>query len=371
MADKILTFNGKTISGPSGTGMAIVRGPATMTIRFKFTAVRYSGIYDPSEDSWEKGTWTKISEVENEYTIWDWTYTGSNASRAFYNKFQNSNYGNGCIEIISFNCTSEITNVSGLFEDAWRLSGDKLAIYNTLSNLNIQHENCFRNCGIGTKSGAQSLTSIPAESWGGLKPAQGNGIQIGDYVWDNGIITALINIPGLRKLGFEEEYQPGDIVYYEIDGIPRYSPAAIQYMINHPEVLPSGWHIPTLAEAQSFESYSEHIGYYSVTSIVRTTGSNGFGIDVDDEGQYDSDWPVIKNDGYLSNIAQSYPTLETGPWYVETYRWNDYPSATSYLCDGGKLTFDVEYGGIIYVDNADYSTDTNHLYPVRLVRDHD
>lgn len=369
MADKILTFNGKTISGPSGTGMAIVRGPATMTIRFKFTTVGYSGIYDPSEDRWEKGTWTKISEVEDEYAIWDWTYTGSNASRAFYNKFQDYNYEDGSIEIISFNCTSEITNVSGLFEDAWQLSGNKLAIYNTLSNLNIQHENCFRNCGIGTKSGAQSLTSIPAESWGGFKPAQGYGIQIGEYVWDNEIIISLIDIPGLRELDYEEEYQPGDIVYYEIDGIPRYSPAAIQYMIDHPEVLPSGWHIPTLAEAQSFESYSEH-HYYSVTPIVRTTGTNGFGIDVDDEGKYDTSWPVMKNDGYLCNIIDLHP-IETGPWYVETYRYYDYPGYTSYPLDGGFLSINLDYGGSISVIDEDYSTDTNYLYPVRLVRDHD
>lgn len=369
MADKILTFNGMTISGPSGIGMTIVRGPATMTIRFKFTDAFYSGIYDPLEESWEKGTWTKISEVEDEYAIWDWTYTGSNASRAFYNKFQNNIYSEGSIEIISFNCTSEITNVSGLFEDAWQISGDKLAIYNTLSNLNIQHENCFRNCGIGTKSGAQSLTSIPAESWGGLKPAQGYGIQIGEYVWDNEIITSLINIPELRELGSEEEYQPGDIVYYEIDGIPRYSPAAIQYMIDHPEVLPSGWHIPTLIEAQSLELHAEYAD--SVLSIVRTTGLNGFGLDVDDKGEYDTDWPVIKNDGYLSNIAHTYPTIITGSWYVETYRYNDYPSYTGYLCNGGGMTIDVEYGGGIYTSNHDYSNDTNYLYPVRLVRDHD
>jgi hypothetical protein len=110
---------------------------------------------------------------------------------------------------------------------------------------------------------------------------------------------------------------------------------------------------------------------YSVTPIVRTTGTNGFGLDVDDEGEYDTSWPVIKNDGYLSNIAHAYPTIVTGSWYVETYRYIDYPSETIYLCDGGSLSIDVDYGGGIYVNDKDYSTDTNYLYPVRLVRDHD
>ena len=59
MADKILTFNGKSISGPSGTGMAIVRGPATMAIRFKFYYLtKYP--YSPLDEQWIKGSWTFI-----------------------------------------------------------------------------------------------------------------------------------------------------------------------------------------------------------------------------------------------------------------------------------------------------------------------
>lgn len=30
MADKILTFNGKTISGPNGTGMVVLKEPARL-----------------------------------------------------------------------------------------------------------------------------------------------------------------------------------------------------------------------------------------------------------------------------------------------------------------------------------------------------
>ena len=341
--------------------------PVSVSVRFKFYA---SGdeIYDPTEEQWEKGEWTKIEEVPEEYAIWEWSYNGTDASRAFYGKFNDFYIILSNVDIVNISCTSRLTNVSEMFAGCKYIENGITLAYNSLSSINPTHTNCFDNCGIATKSGAQSLTSIPAESWGGLKPAQGKGIQIGDYVWDTGIITDLINIPELRKLGSEEEYQAGDIVYYEINGIPRYSPVAIQYMIDHPEVLPNGWHIPTLAEAQSLDLYAEN---YSITSIVRTTGLNGFGMEVDDEGKYDKEWPAIKNDGYLTNIVRTYPTKVTGPWHIETYRYNDYPSETIYLCNGGSMMISVDYGGSIYVDVDDYSTETNYLYPVRLVKDHD
>lgn len=175
MADKIVKFNGKILSGLNGNGIAIQRGSPTMTIRFKFTnnSSRDPGNFDPSDAECKKGTWNKIEEVVNEYSIWDWIYTGANASRAFYGIFDyDYNYDK---EIISINCTSEITDVSELFKNCVELDGLSIA-YNYLSQMTVKHDNCFYRAGGNLQQYAE-IADIP-EDWGGTKPLTGRGIKL-------------------------------------------------------------------------------------------------------------------------------------------------------------------------------------------------
>jgi hypothetical protein len=275
MADKILTFNGKTISGPSGTGIAIVLGPATMTIRFKFTNTEDCAgePYNPTEETWSKGSWTFIEsgedEDDNTYTVWEWTYTGANVSNAFKGKFSDYLY---YTEIVNMNCTSEITNVSGLFYGCTYMISVTDA-YTQLSRISPNyHTDCFKNCGLGTSSVAQEMVSIP-EDWGGLKPLTGRGIKIGNSVWDNESL-GLVSIPDIAEIEPDQMFEHGTIGYMEYDGITYYTVDAIKYLIAHQELLPSGWHIPTQDEAIDFYDNLQ----YNAKPVFNTTGTNGFNV---------------------------------------------------------------------------------------------
>ena len=86
MADKIVTYNGKTISGPNGTGMVMVKAPEPtlppMTLRFQFT----KNDYDPTVAGvGTSGTWTKVSTAT--LNTWDWTNTNSSWASSFMDAF--------------------------------------------------------------------------------------------------------------------------------------------------------------------------------------------------------------------------------------------------------------------------------------------
>lgn len=389
MADKILTFNGKTISGPSGTGMAIVRGPATMTIRFKFTWRSSYDIYDPSdydptEYSWFKGKWTLVEYVEedehNGYSIWDWTYTGTNASMAFYKKF--TNFTNTLeIEILDITCTSEITNVSRMFEDCSYIEYGIINAYTKLSKLNLVHKDCFKNCGIEKANGADSLIDIP-EDWGGLKPLTGNeGIKVGNYVWGSYSIGQ-VNIPNMVTISENSDFEPGTIGYMNNNGFTYYTIEAILYMIEHPEVLPSGWHVPTYEEASDFADTLNH-HYLAAKCVYNTRGNHGFNIgltqpdDIGGEITYDSECvldfePDILNEWLRGYIKYPYPVTEENP----PTEGND--EIRFITGDTGYFTLDVCYSGITLQkfdppwESEPYSwCKTGTLFTVRLVRDHD
>lgn len=359
MADKILTFNGKTISGPSGTGMAIVRGPATMTIRFKF----YNGIdepYSPLDEQWVKGTWNFIESdiIDNDYSIWDWTYTGTNASNAFYNKFSNDSEGRLiATEILNLTCTSEITDVSNLFNGCTYINGSVYDIYTILSSKNVRHTDCFKNWRLDISTIAQEMVSIP-EDWGGLKPLTGRGIKIGNSVWDNESI-GLVSIPNMVEIEPDQMFEPGTIGYMEYDDIIYYTVDAIKYLIAHQELLPSGWHIPTQEEAIDF--------YNNVSSnakpIFNTTGTNGFNVKLtvpDDAGG-------VIEDGYDGMLE-----FDNGEWGPAWYDDDDYKfqhDELRYAAIDAVILFEPCYGSITIYTRDPYSYIEKYMIPVRLVRD--
>lgn len=362
MADKILTFKGKTISGPSGTGMAIVRGPATMTIRFKFTNDSTSDPYNPTEEPWSKGSWTFIEsgedEDDNPYTIWEWTYTGANASNAFKGKFSEYLY---YTEIVNMNCTSEITNVSGLFYGCTYMISVTDA-YTQLSRISPNyHTDCFKNCGLGLSSSAQEMVSIP-EDWGGLKPLTGRGIKIGNSVWDNESI-GLVSIPDIVEIEPDQMFEHGTIGYMEYDGITYYTVDAIKYLIAHQELLPSGWHIPTQDEALDF--------YYNIPGnakpVFNTTGTNGFNV------------PTTKPDDNGGTIEDDYDGMlefENGEWGLRVYSYDNNEflhNCISYPAIDAIISFETSYGTIDINRPSQQWPDPYHfiednMIPVRLVR---
>lgn len=113
MADKILKFNGKAISGPSGTRMVILDipelpEPEAMTLRFQFSDKGY----DPTGVT-SKGTWTKVPHPFN--NIWDWTYDNPDWGNAFLNVFK---YKTNMVDIIAAGDTSKVTSVYQLFNNS-------------------------------------------------------------------------------------------------------------------------------------------------------------------------------------------------------------------------------------------------------------
>lgn len=125
MADKILTFNGKTISGPSGTGMVILDipelpEPEAMTLRFQFS----DKSYDPTGVN-SKGTWTKVQHPFN--NIWDWTCTDTSWATAFGGggtgipgKF--ADYEHNKVMVIDSGDTSAVTDFSRLFQNCYAIT---------------------------------------------------------------------------------------------------------------------------------------------------------------------------------------------------------------------------------------------------------
>lgn len=365
MADKILTFNGKTISGPSGNGMAVLRGDPDMTIRFKFTN---NSPFDPTESqTWSKGTWAKVDEGQGEeypYTVWDWTYSGHSVAGAFKGAFEYVDIYE--IEIVSLECSSGITDVTELFMECNMDSGIMIA-YNALRSKNVRHERCFTRCGLMSYENYNAcgkyLPNIPVE-WGGCKPLTGNGCQIGDYIWSNQL-CGMINIPGIVEVSDEQDYEPGTIGYYKnaSDGNYRYTPAAIKYMIDHPEVLPVGWHIPTREEAENIDDY---LGRTYCNALYDSYGNNGLNI-----GIYYDDYEertYANNDGVML-----YSDYSGGWYYDDGYGAGSNAATIMYLCDGNYYMYsDTRYGGDLNCGDYDnYLTETGYLYTVRLVRDHD
>ena len=370
MADKILTFNGKTISGPSGTGMAIVRGPATMTIRFKFTNnnLYIPGNFDPSDAECKKGTWNKVEEVVDDYSIWDWIYTGSNASKAFDGIFTYDRQYDK--EIVSINCTSEIADVSELFKNCIELDGLSIA-YNYLSQLAVKHNNCFYRAGGNLQQYAE-IAYIP-EDWGGTKPLTGRGIKLGSYIWSNESI-GVVNIPGLVEIDEYEDFEEGTIGYLSRDGVVYYTKAAIDYIKNHPEVLKTnydGWHLPTYEEGDDFTDYfhdskSRNYGINAV-AFLQTDGNNGFNMGFSNWNPGDTD--ITYGDStleYDSDMREwAYGSINNSHEPLRNYvRW---PLQNGYL----ELLNDGSYSSYIQAgSDSDYIYEPSHMYPVRLVRDH-
>lgn len=113
MANKIVKFNGKALSGPGSIGMVIVKKPEytlpPMTLRFQFS----DSNYDPSEESfsqWFKGEWRK---VESQYNQWDWTcdLTGDWSS-IFTDAFTDPE---NLVSIIDAGDTFRVTDTSSMF----------------------------------------------------------------------------------------------------------------------------------------------------------------------------------------------------------------------------------------------------------------
>lgn len=360
MANKIVKFNGKTLSGLNGNGIAIQHGSPTITIRFQFNYYIIGGrpqVYDPSLQNWPKGKWTKIEDKYGYYVIWDWTYTGFNASNPFHT-INHTSLPVEDIEIISINCTSEITNISSLFKECYGIEAGIESAYNTLSQLNVTYTDCFKFCGLNRETGAQEMTKVP-ETWGGLKPLTGNGIKIGDYIWDNSLLGS-VDIPNMIELNEYDEYNVGDIGYYYNydDDNYYYTPEAVYYMIEHPEILPNGWHIPTLAEAQNFEQFMDHEDI-SKKAIFNTYGNNGFDLGITYNPEYDEEY--MENEGILK--------------YDDSHGWvhssTGYSYITQYIINDGYISIYLSYGTYVYVNTYSYRNETGTLYPVRLVRDHD
>ena len=373
MANKIVTFNGKALSGPGRTGMAIVRGPATMTIRFKFTTNNNSedpGNFDPSDAECKKGTWNKVEEVVDEYSIWDWIYTGANASKAFDGIFTyNYEYDK---EIVSINCTSEITDVSELFKNCVELDGLSIA-YNYLSQMTVKHDNCFYRAGGNLQQYAE-IADIP-EDWGGTKPLTGRGIKLGNYIWDSDSI-GVVDIPGLVEIDEHEDFEPGTIGYLERDYVIYYTKAAIDYIKNHPEILKTnydGWHLPTYEEgddlADYFYDYKSH-NYYRINTVafLQTDGNNGFNMGF-------SNWNPADTDITYGDSVLEYDT-NMEEWVYGAISYFSYEPLRDYVCwpfQIGYLRLDNDGSNTAYIsarDDSYYINEPSYMYPIRLVRDH-
>lgn len=146
MADKILTFNGKTISGPSGTGMVMITEPEPalppMTLRFQFS----KSDYDPTEESFSRnfqGNWTK---VESQYNQWDWTCDSDNWGSIFSEAFTDTE---NLVSIIDAGDTSSVTDTSAMFERCSSLIS--IVLFDT-SNVTYM---------IGMFVGCSSLETVP------------------------------------------------------------------------------------------------------------------------------------------------------------------------------------------------------------------
>lgn len=114
MADKILTFNGKTISGPSGTGMVMVKEQEPtlppMTLRFQFS----KNDYDPTiAGVGPSGTWTKVSTAT--LNTWDWTNLNSSWASAFKDAFTEATIN--MATIIEAGDTHSVTDFSRLLQN--------------------------------------------------------------------------------------------------------------------------------------------------------------------------------------------------------------------------------------------------------------
>lgn len=127
MADKILTFNGKSILGPSGTGMVIIDipdlpEPAANTLRFDFGDKNY----DPTVAGvGTSGTWTKLSHPFN--NIWDWTNTNTSWATAFgggsaTNPGAFADYENNPVKVIAAGDTSSVTDFSRFFQNCYAIT---------------------------------------------------------------------------------------------------------------------------------------------------------------------------------------------------------------------------------------------------------
>ena len=139
MADKILTFNGKTISGPSGTGTVIIDipvlpEPAANTLRFDFG----DKSYDPTVAGvGSSGTWTKLSHPFN--NIWDWTNTNTSWATAFGNTMNPgafADYENNPVKVIAAGDTSSVTDFSRFF--AWCTAITEICPIDTSNATNVR-----------------------------------------------------------------------------------------------------------------------------------------------------------------------------------------------------------------------------------------
>ena len=145
MADKMLTFNGKTISGPSGTGIVIVKEPEPTlpprTLRFQFSKSDYDPI-DAGVGS--SGTWTKVDSTT--LNIWDWTKSSISFHTAFSKAFADSD---NFVSIIAAGDTSAVTSMRAMFQNCTSLTSIPLFDTSAVTDMGSM----FRNC--------TSLTSIP------------------------------------------------------------------------------------------------------------------------------------------------------------------------------------------------------------------
>lgn len=114
MADKILTFNGKTISGHSGTGIVIVKEPEPTlpprTLRFQFSKSDYDPI-DAGVGS--SGTWTKVTTAM--LNTWDWTNENSSWASSFKDAFTEPTVNE--VSIIEAGDTHSVTDFSRLLQN--------------------------------------------------------------------------------------------------------------------------------------------------------------------------------------------------------------------------------------------------------------
>ena len=139
MADKILTFNGKTISGPSGIGMVIVKEQEPtlppMTLRFQFS----NPDYNPTEETfsqWFQGDWT---EVESQNNQWDWTCESDDWSSIFTEAFTDSE---NLVSIIDAGDTSSVTSTSYMFEGCSSLISVALFDTSNVTDMSGMFNNC-------------------------------------------------------------------------------------------------------------------------------------------------------------------------------------------------------------------------------------
>ena len=146
MADKILTFNGKTISGPGGTGIGMVKEPEPtlppMTLRFQFS----NPDYNPTEETFPRyfqGDWTK---VESQYNQWDWTYVSNDWKNIFSDAFTDTE---NLVSIIDAGDTSSVTDTWSMFENCSSLVS--IALFDT-SNV---------TCMNSMFCGCSSLETVP------------------------------------------------------------------------------------------------------------------------------------------------------------------------------------------------------------------